>query len=97
MGNSTSSPQDHKADVPKIHFGNKAADYVHEVIDNCVWRKAVSIDGKLYWATSKPGELGELITDGSYKVRHYRDYILLAPKDGLTDEDPDAGAERISQ
>lgn len=78
--------------VPQIHLGDEeSSKYVTEVIDNCVWRKAVNVDDKIYWATKTPGELGEPVTGAAYKFRHYGDYILLAPKD----EDGRNDAEEI--
>jgi len=88
MANMAHLHKDNGINRDEIHIGDEEAHkYVTEVIDNCVWRRAIPVDGTMYWATPNSGEIGEPIEDGDYKVRHFGDYALLALKD---EEHPDA-------
>ena len=81
-----------KDSTPRFHYGDQdAEDYITEVLDNCVWRKAVNVDGKMYWATSDPNKLGAPV-EGQYKYRHFWSYMLLAPIDEAGDAKLDAEA-----
>ena len=80
----------------KFHLGAEAEDYITEVLENSVWRRAVTVDGKTYWETKDDG-LGEVITNGSYKYRHMGSYLLLAPMDPDPEELPGAGRENINK
>jgi hypothetical protein len=75
----------------------EADDYITEVLDGCVWRKATSVDGKVYWATNNTGGIGEPIQGGNFKFRHMGDYLLLAPMDEHVPDDPEARAKAIRQ
>ena len=70
MASNDQSAQDGGAarSVPTIHFGEDSRKYIMEAIDNCVWRKAINVDDKTYWATKTPGEIGEPI-EGAYSLQ----------------------------
>lgn len=62
--------------------------YVHKVIAENVWRKAIHVDGEFRWVDNL-GAVGELVpTDRVWKMRSFGEYMLLSPKE--TTEEPDA-------
>jgi hypothetical protein len=78
-----------------FHFCDEDAfKYVTEVMENSVWRKAVTVDGGLYWATPDPGDIGEPV-HGKFQMRSFGDFVLLAPDDDVLKEDPDVTLEKI--
>jgi hypothetical protein len=80
----------------KLHIGDdESKKHIHELINNCVWKKAIMVDGELYWATGKAGEIGEPVT-GQFKFKHYVKYWLLAPVDNK-DDDPVAEKDEIHE
>jgi hypothetical protein len=82
---------------PKVVIGGEEArNYVTEVLDNCVWRKATTVDGNMYWATNNTGGIGEPV-HGNFKFRRAGDYLLLAPMDEHVPDDPEARAKAIRQ
>jgi hypothetical protein len=80
----------------KLHYGNKANDHVTEVLENCVWRQAITVDGITYW-TTKDGQLGEPVGDGSYKYRHKGSYMLLAAMDTDPEEHDMTESDKINK
>ena len=80
----------------KLRLGPDAEDYVTEILENCVWRRAVTVDGKTYWS-KKDGGIGEPICSGSFKYRRMDSYMLLAPIETDPEEHPGAESERINK
>jgi hypothetical protein len=80
----------------KLHYGDEAGDYVTEVLENCVWRQAITVDGITYW-TTKDGRPGETVANRSYKYRHKGSYMLLAPMDADPKEHGMTESEEIKK
>lgn len=55
--------------------------YVHKLLSENVWRKAIHVDGEFKWV-DESGSLGEPVSmDRTWKMRSFGQYVLLAPKD----------------
>lgn len=62
-------------------------EYVHRIIDENVWRKAVHVDGELRWVNGSGGIGDPVAFDRVWKMRSFGEYMLLAPKEEV--EEPD--------